>query len=153
MWGGLTLIRCACHPSSPCIAHPPLRSMYAVIFSCRGAVTLVAFIPPSLVFALLLPVIALCLRCASPRIMCVVSVCGLVHSFIRTFSHVPCPSSMPSSLCGLLCVVRRSIAVLFCILTLPCPRLVFSLIGTEYIYTCFNPSRGIGQRPAPAPPA
>ena len=71
----LTLVRCACH-SFPCIAPPPLRSIYSVIFPCRGAVgvALVAFTPPPSVSARLLPVVALSFRCASLCVLCVVSV-------------------------------------------------------------------------------
>ena len=76
------------------------------------------------------PLVACCcalhsLTCASHRLLCVVRLCVSVQSsFTRTCLHVACPLSVPSTLCGLLCVVRRSFTVLPCILTcspMPCP--------------------------------
>ena len=39
MLGEFALVCCACR-SSPCVAHPPHRSMYSVIFACRVAIAL-----------------------------------------------------------------------------------------------------------------
>ena len=80
-WVGSVLACCVCH-SSLCVAHPPLRSLYSVIFACRGAVALAVLVPPPPVFAQLLPVIVLCFRCASFHVFCVVSVYVSVRPFI-----------------------------------------------------------------------